>query len=100
MKHPEMLRKFRDRISDLRPPHGAFDGAGVVIAGGGNVYFSSAVVVARLLRALGCYLPVELWVAKGEAVPAAMVAQLSQEGIIVCDASEITTRLATNKVRV
>ena len=102
-KRPNPLTQTMNRTPTLPRPNanpiskGAFSGAGVVICGGGAVYFSSALMVARTLRALGCYLPVEIWVAKGEALPAAVEAGLAQEGIFVCDAGNITTQLATNK---
>jgi len=57
--HSAVLRKLKGLVAVGE--RGAstpvtFSGAGVVIAGGGAVYFSSAIVVARTLRALGCYL--------------------------------------------
>jgi hypothetical protein len=42
-------------------PAGRFSGRGVVICGGGERYFPSAWVCIRMLRHLGCRLPVELW---------------------------------------
>ena len=48
------------------PPYpGGFAGRGVVIAGGGN-YFPSAYVTARVLRHVGCRLPIQLWHFDGE----------------------------------
>jgi len=61
----------------------------VVIAGGGPVYFSSAWVIVRQLRALGCNLPVEVWVTQGEEVPGDLQAVMAREGISVMDASEL-----------
>ena len=43
------------------------EGTGVVICGGGPLYFSSALVIVRLLRGLGCYLPVEVGAAPQDA---------------------------------
>ena len=41
------------------------EGRGVVVVGGGN-YFASAYVAIRILRHVGCRLPVELWHLAGE----------------------------------
>src|SRR5262249_4956240 len=41
------------------PSH--YQGAGIVIAGGGVRYFTCAWVCIRMLRRLGCRLPVEFW---------------------------------------
>ena len=41
------------------PPPG--DGRGIVICGGGERYFPSTWVLVRMLRWLGCELPIELW---------------------------------------
>lgn len=50
-----------ERAAATLPPYpGGFDGQGVVIAGGGK-YFPSVWVCVRMLRDLGCELPVELW---------------------------------------
>ena len=38
-----------------------FDGRGIVIPGGGMRYFTCAWVCIRMLRSLGCTLPIELW---------------------------------------
>lgn len=37
-------------------------GRGIVILGGGDKYFGGALVLMRMLRELGCVLPIELWV--------------------------------------
>ncbi len=42
------------------PDDGRFAGRGVVIVGGGK-YFASAYVAARMLRHVGCTLPVQIW---------------------------------------
>ena len=55
----------RDRMAkacqSLAPYPGGYTGRGIVVAGGGNRYFACAWVCIRMLRALGCTLPVELW---------------------------------------
>lgn len=47
-------------LSELGPYPGGFAGRGVVIVGGGK-YLPSAFVCARMLRQVGCRLPVQLW---------------------------------------
>ena len=61
------------------------------------MFFSSALAIVRLLRGLGCYLPVEVWVAKGEEVDAPLVASLEKEGIFISDASSIVESLSIEK---
>ncbi len=46
---------------NLQPYPGGFHGRGIVICGGGPQYFLPAWVNIRMLRHLGCDLPVELW---------------------------------------
>lgn len=41
-------------------PTGKYKGRGIVLAGGGK-YFASAYVTLRMIRHLGCKLPVEVW---------------------------------------
>jgi len=42
-------------------PKDRFSGDGIVICGGGLRYFTCAWVCIRMLRALGCKLPIQLW---------------------------------------
>lgn len=42
-------------------PAGRFKGRGIVTCAGGERYFACAYVMIRLLRHLGCHLPVEIW---------------------------------------
>jgi len=84
----EQWKKFAEAVPQRVPPK-ILSGTGVVIAGGGPVYFSSAWVIVRQLRAVGCYWPVELWVTKGETVPADVEKLLNDEGVYVEDASNL-----------
>jgi len=86
--NPEQWRKFTDKAPS-RPPEKAVNGIGVVIAGGGPVYFSSAWVIVRQLRAVGCYLPVEIWVTAGEVVDAEVQKKMEAEGISIEDATDL-----------
>lgn len=52
----------REAIAQAAPfPEGRFAGRGVVMCGGGRKYFPPAWVGIRMLRHVGCTLPIELW---------------------------------------
>lgn len=76
--------------ADTPPDATAFAGRGVVIVGGGK-YFASAYVTARVLRRVGCKLPIQLWHLAGE-VTAPMRAALAPLGVECVDADELATR--------
>jgi len=42
-------------------PEHRFDGRGIVLCGGGNVYFPCIWICVRMMRNFGCTLPIELW---------------------------------------
>jgi glycosyltransferase involved in cell wall biosynthesis len=48
-------------IAGIDPYPGTFAGRGIVICGGGTKYFSNAWVCIKMLRHLGCSLPIQLW---------------------------------------
>ena len=59
-------KEHRERLEAavaLRPvyPSERFTGRGVVICGGGAKYFPCVYVCVRVLRAVGCVLPIEVW---------------------------------------
>jgi hypothetical protein len=69
---PNVQEAYRQAAREQagRPPAPSpFRGRGVVIPGGGR-YFPGAYVTIRVLRHLGCKLPVELWHLDGEMTPA------------------------------
>jgi FkbM family methyltransferase len=55
-----ILHAAREAARTADPPLG-FRGRGIVIVAGGERYFPSAYVLVRLLRYLGCNLPIEWW---------------------------------------
>jgi len=65
------------------------------MTGGGPVYFSSALLIARMIRGLGCGLPIELWLGDHEEVPRELVAVYEQEGIFLVDATAIVKRFGS-----
>jgi hypothetical protein len=48
-------------VKNVEPCPGGFEGRGIVTCGGGYVYFANAWVMIRMLRHLGCELPIQLW---------------------------------------
>lgn len=57
----EAQRRAADNCVAALPPYPAgHNGRGIVLAGGGR-YFVAAYVTARVLRHVGCELPIELW---------------------------------------
>jgi len=55
----EMLDQFLRSIPAF--PEHRFQGRGIVLCGGGTVYFPCIWVCIRMLRSFGCTLPIELW---------------------------------------
>ncbi|HEX4612617.1 MAG TPA: hypothetical protein VH092_30765, partial [Urbifossiella sp.] len=87
----EAVRRGATEAIARTPPYpGGFAGRGVVIAGGGP-YFASAYVTVRVLRHLGCTLPVELWHLAGE-VTDAMRDVLRPYGVVCVDADATAAR--------
>jgi hypothetical protein len=87
----EALRCGADEAIARTPPCSAeHAGRGVVIAGGAN-YFAAAYVTVRVLRRVGCQLPIELWHLAGE-VTEAMRAALRPYGVVCVDADQVTNQ--------
>lgn len=55
----EMLDEFLRAMPPF--PEHRFQGRGIVLCGGGSVYFPCIWVCVRMLRRSGCTLPIELW---------------------------------------
>jgi len=70
---------------NFRWPAGRFSGRGIVICGGGERYFPSAYVLVRLLRHLGCALPIEVWHLGSAEMSAAMRTLLAEHGVVCVD---------------
>ena len=74
------------------PPYpGPFTGRGVVIPGGGPRYFPSAWICIRMLRDVGCALPIELWHV-GDELDAETRALVEPFGVTCIDAAQIESR--------
>lgn len=57
-EHREKLKKERDKKYNYPD---CFSGRGIVICGGSQKYFTCAWVCIKMLRHVGCLLPIELW---------------------------------------
>jgi hypothetical protein len=79
-----------EHIRDTPPYPGGHQGRGVVVVGGGK-YFASAYVTIRVLRQVGCRLPIELWHLDGE-VDETMRRLLAPFGAQCRDADRETAR--------
>jgi Mannosyltransferase putative len=64
--HEAHRRIARAAIERIPAYPGGYDGRGIVIAAGGGQYFTNAYVCVRMLRHLGCRLPVQFWHHEGE----------------------------------
>jgi len=56
-----VARLTNDYLATIPSYPGIFDGRGIVICAGGRTYFTCAWVLIRMLRHLGCSLPVQVW---------------------------------------
>lgn len=75
----EAIDQFVDRSAH-------WNGRGIVVVGGGK-YLVCAYVTIRVLRHVGCQLPIELWHLDDE-VDAAMEGMLSELGVVCCNAEQ------------
>lgn len=83
-------------VDNLRPYPGGFQGRGIVICGGGPQYFPPAWVNMRMLRHLGCTLPIELWhLGPGEVSDDMRTLAESLGGVTCVDALELARRRRT-----
>lgn len=84
-------QQHRDRattfITTIPRYPGHFDGQGIVITGGGK-YFVSAFITIRVIRHVGCRLPIELWYLDGE-MDDEMIDMVAQYGGTCHNASEL-----------
>lgn len=58
--HPNIAASYKFAKSISPYPEGTYSGRGVVIVGGGK-YWPSAYVSVRMLRHVGCTLPIQIW---------------------------------------
>lgn len=89
---PELLRHraLLEAVAAVQYVYPAerFRGRGIVICGGGQKYFPSVYVLVRVLRELGCELPIEVWHLGAREMSAAMRMLLAPHGVECVDAQE------------
>jgi len=87
----EQHRQLLEQVVENLPPFPAerFAGRGIVICGGGAKYFPCLWVCIRLLRQLGCVLPIEVWHLGVREMTADMAALLEPYGVACVDARVI-----------
>ena len=83
-QHRDRATRFIQTIPRY-PDH--FEGRGIVITGGGK-YFVSAYITIRVIRHVGCKLPIELWYLDGE-MDDEMVNMVAEYGVTCHNASEL-----------
>jgi len=94
----KLLEHYKDDIARIAStpepyPSGRFSGAGIVICAGGRSYTTCAWVLIKLLRCLGCTLPVEVWFRCGSEMNRKMITTLESIGGVQCvDASTVEGR--------
>lgn len=90
---PEEVRHFNMAYwaAGNPPPmsEGAHSGRGVVVCGGGEKYFPCVWVCVRMLRMLGCTLPIEVWHLGAAEMRDDMRALLEPYGVTCIDAHEV-----------
>jgi putative mannosyltransferase len=86
-RHRELARAAIQAIAPY--PAGRFAGRGIVICAGGRRYFTCAWVCVRMLRHLGCRLPIELWYLGPYEMTAEMAALLAPLDVRCVDARAV-----------
>lgn len=84
---PEMAREFISRIPAYSESR--FAGRGIVICGGGARMFSNAWVCLRMLRKMGCRLPVQVWYLGRQEMDPTMERLLTPLGVSCVDATAL-----------
>jgi ADP-heptose:LPS heptosyltransferase len=82
--------RFIESIAEY--PSGLFQSRGIVICGGGIRYFTAAWVCIRMLRHLGCKLPIELWHLGRLELNSEMRTLVSPYGVECIDALKVRRR--------
>lgn len=86
-------------VASLREPPADFKGRGIIICGGGLRYFPSAWVCIRILRRLGCTLPIELWHLGHRELPMDLADLLSPLNVRCVDAFALRRRHPARRLK-
>ncbi len=94
MNTPQEIERHRalarEALQAIPPyPEGRYSGRGIVICAGGRRYFTCAWVCVKMLRHLGCTLPVELWYLGPYEMNPAMAALVEPLGVRCVDGLEV-----------
>ena len=92
-KTAEYRDEFQRRAKLHAEPPGHFAGRGIVSCAGGDKFFACFWVQLRMLRHLGCALPVEVWHLGRSEMDPEMRLLLEAEGVTVVDAFEVIKQL-------
>ncbi len=84
-------RTLLDVVSgvDFPFPKERFTGRGIVVCGGGEKYLPSTYVLVRVLRHLGCLLPVEVWHLGEAEMPGVMRGLFAELGCVCVDGLQV-----------
>ena len=80
------MEKF---ILNIGPYPKSYQGRGIIICGGGHKYFTCAWVCIKMLRHLGCKLPVQLWYLGEREMDSQMISLLAPLGVECIDGNEV-----------
>ncbi len=86
------------KILELRDDSAASQGQGIVICGGGLKYFTNAWVCIKMLRRLGCRLPIQFWYLGRKELDEQMQALLTQLGVECIDAFELRKKVPVRRL--
>ncbi|MFT5822254.1 MAG: alpha 1,2-mannosyltransferase [Crocinitomix sp.] len=76
-----LKKNWKSHITTIPEYPGKFEGKGIVICGGGQLYFTCAWINISMLRKSGCKLPIELWHLEHE-LTTEIIVQLGELGVI------------------
>jgi hypothetical protein len=91
----QKAEKFISKLPTEPPPS---KGRGIIICGGGVKYFTSAWICIRMLRHLGCELPIQLWHLGRHEVDARMREVIQPYGVECVDALELRKQMPVRRL--
>jgi hypothetical protein len=97
----DALRRFNEAAAfatSLSAPNEAFNGRGIVIAAGGLKYLPCAWVCIKMLRQLGCKLPVEVWHLGNHEMPDGMQNLLASLNVNCIDATAVSQKYPARRL--
>jgi FkbM family methyltransferase len=80
---------FDQALQQVPPYPGSYAGRGIVICGGGERYFPCAWVCLKMLRELGCSLPIQLWYNGRREMDKTMLTLVNELGVACQNAAEM-----------